>query len=237
MSRFLRRIKFSSNSIGTQSKVNKSYYMSDPYLTKLQQARTIYVASFLALLVISLMGSSALINARVNSTAGTDQTVPSDFLTYDNSTYGVKIQYPPDWDLREPFNTPGTYTEIADFSPPISSDKNANTVVALSVTDLIQKRTLGYLIKNAIGLFRGANDTSNFKVVDATTDALLGGQKAFSLIYTSTTKGLDEKTMLLGSIFGNRLYQILYTSEPSKFDLFLPAVNKMVGSLIVNQTS
>ena len=53
---------------------------------------------------------------------------PTVFLTYDNSVYGIKIKYPPNWSVEQGINpVSDTVIDIVDIYPPIATDPNVIT--------------------------------------------------------------------------------------------------------------
>src|SRR5438552_507175 len=66
------------------------------------------------ILIFSALASSNLSCLRTMAQSSTTTTISSNLLTYNNSTYGIKIQYPENWQ-EDPAN--GFLGAVAIFSP------------------------------------------------------------------------------------------------------------------------
>jgi hypothetical protein len=77
--------------------------------------------------------------------------------TYQNAIYGVSIKYPSNWAVQKGINSPNdTSIDVADFSPPISSDPNAVANFAIIVENLqpSDTRNLDLVLRNTINGYR-----------------------------------------------------------------------------------
>src|SRR5215467_1296777 len=104
-----------------------------------------------AILVTLIAGISIIAIAGTNPINGKSTTLLP--LTYYNSTYGVSIKYSSDWGVQPGINTPDDTTiDVADFSPPISSDPNAVANFAIGAENLgpSNTRNLDLDLRNAI---------------------------------------------------------------------------------------
>jgi hypothetical protein len=174
----------------------------------------------------------------VHSALAEDTTTKQSLLTYENSTYGVSIKYPFNWGVQSGINTPDDTTiDVADLSPPISSDPNAVANFAISIENLqpSDTRSLDLDLRNAINGYRF--NATNFHIDLATvTDTQLAGRPAYVLVFSDTFKGYPMKTLVMGT-FGDkhgddngRAYYVQYTAEASRYDQLLPVVHQMINS-------
>jgi hypothetical protein len=162
----------------------------------------------------------------------------SNLIPYQNSTYGFSIKYPSNWGAQSGINTPSdTIIDVADFSPPISSDPNAVANFAISTENLqpSDTRNLDLDLRNAINGYRF--NATNFHIdLAKVTDTQLAGRPAYVLVFSDTFKGFPMKTLVMGT-FGDkhgddngRAYYVQYTAEASRYDQLLPAVHQMINS-------
>ena len=141
----------------------------------------------------------------------------SGLLTYENSTYGIKIQYPADWDTytqTDPMYSSGKY--IIGFNSP---DKT--TGLNIEVEDSPQD--LGEYAKRYY-------DLQEIKIIDSESGPTdLNGNPAYELVYTSNSQ--DTKIKHLFEKAGNNVFFITYASSTAKYSDYLPIMQKMIDSL------
>ncbi len=77
--------------------------------------------------------------------------------------------------------------------------------------------------------------TQDFKIVESDTNATLGGNPAYKLVYTGVEEGIDLQAMLILTIKGDKAFIISYIAEPSKFSYYLPTLQKMISSLQISK--
>ena len=92
-------------------------------------------------------------------------------------------------------------------------------------------------MKNNINFIKNDKNTSDFKPMSSTTDAILAVQKAYTLVYASTYNGLKTITMDSVTLYGDRIYSATISAEPLNYVEFAQTAQKMVGSLKLTMTS
>jgi eukaryotic-like serine/threonine-protein kinase len=191
------------------------------------------VTASIFLAVTTAMSSSIL--PQLASAATT--TKNANFLTYQNSTYGVKIQYPSNWGVQTGVNTldeNGNLVQpidIADIAPPIESDPNAVSYLQIGVEQQLtptDTKNIDLYLRSIINGYRF--NSTDFHLTSATTHATLAERQAYSLVFTDTYQGFPTKTMIRGIVDGDKNYYLLFTAESAKFDSFVPTVQKMINS-------
>ena len=80
----------------------------------------------------------------------------------------------------------------------------------------IRNMSLDTLIKNNINIIKNDKNTSDFKLVSSTTDAILAGRKAYTMVYASTYNGLKTITMDSATICDHRIYSATFSAQPSE---------------------
>jgi hypothetical protein len=84
------------------------------------------------------------------------------------------------------------------------------------------------LARNAVNGWRANQD---FRLISATAQTYLAGRPAYAIVFKHLYNGLDSNTLQVGAISDNKVYYIIFTTEASKYDTFLPTVQNMVSSL------
>jgi len=195
---------------------------------------TVSICVFLAgiILIIILSNSTNISLASQNSTV-------SNIFTYINSTFGIKMQIPSDWDLQEVGDmlkkstvTIIRLTPAFDIHKSFDTDpSDGNTYVDINLQKNNRNMSLDTLMKNNISTIKNDNNTSDFKLLYSTTGANLAGRKAYTMVYTSTNNGLETITMDCAALCGNRIYSATFNAEPSSYAELAQTVQKMIGSL------
>ena len=167
------------------------------------------------------------------------------FLTYVNSTYGIKMQVPSNWDLQEVGNrlndssiTIIRLTPSFDIHRSFDTDpSDGSTYLDINEQKYFRNMSLDSLMKNNINIIKNDKNTSDFKLMSSTTNAILAGQKAYTLVYASTYNGLITITMDSATLCGDRIYSATYSAEPLNYVEFGETAQKMFGSLKLIMTS
>jgi PsbP-like protein len=189
----------------------------------------VFLVAIVIVSTILLYGPSFQIQqsiAQPTSTAAT--TSGNNFLTYQNSTFGIKIQYPSNWAKEENNNASDSSSKdlVVTFSSP------TDDTVELFVNAADKSITLQNDASSTVNDYQ--NSFKNFKLVQLDTNATLAGNShpAYKLIFT----GIDPqdnssfKSMETTSIIANKIYTISYTSGLDKYSTYLPTVQKMIDS-------
>jgi hypothetical protein len=186
-----------------------------------------------------------ILSNSTNIILASPKSVVSDFFTYVNSTFGIKMQVPSNWDLQEIGNSlNGSAVTIIRVTPAFDIHKSfdtdpsdSSTYLDINVQNNIRNMSLDTLMKNNISIIKNDNNTSDFKLLSSTTDAILAGRKAYTMIYASTYNGLKTITMDSGTLCGNRIYYATFNAEPSSYTELAKTARKMFGSLVLTATS
>ena len=177
----------------------------------------------------------AINDAQTDWNSGTENTVATS--TYENTTYGIQVQYPSDWTIQQS-NASGTLINIATFISPTGPNSNPTADVAINMDNLHNSTTN----LNNYARFIAFNDYENrtsyhaFKLLELSTNSTLAGKPAYTIIgtYDLPSSGL-QKIMEIGSIIGDKAYSLQYIADAPKLSGYLPAVQKMIDSLQLNQ--
>jgi YVTN family beta-propeller protein len=182
--------------------------------------------------VIANNGNKSLSHtAATVAVAGTTTTVSQTqrnlWTSYNNSTYGVKIDYPSRWDRHN-------LNQEIRFLPPFEN----NTAILLPYDLISTQLSLQFTPYENIGIDGFVSNQVNldkislhgFKLVDFSA-ANLKGKPAYKVVYTYTIGQDHVETMEYFSVVGNTGYKIKYLSLIEKYPKYLQTAQNMIASL------
>lgn len=149
----------------------------------------------------------------------------SNFLTYENSTLGVKIQYPSDWKRAE------SNSNITFTSPLASNSDRYREKLELKVNSLLQNVTLDEYSSAVIKKLK--ESSANFRILEVATTTL-AGNPAKKMVFTSGEGQNNLKVVEIWTINDDKAYSIQYSSEAQKYSKYLATIQKMVNSFEIN---
>jgi eukaryotic-like serine/threonine-protein kinase len=157
------------------------------------------------------------------TSGGNDTTASAGFLMYENPTYGISMQYPSDWRISE---SNDHTTQIVEFDTP-SAGSLIVTIVKLDKPNYNLKQFLDEKIQE-LNIYTD-------QVEESTTNAILANQPAYSLIYTDTTTW--DKVKEVGTIIGDKVYILTYSTNIQNYSTYLEIVDKMIDSFQITNIS
>jgi hypothetical protein len=157
-----------------------------------------------------------------------NQTTDREFLTYENSSLGIKIQYPTGWELMKVGNLP-YLTNI--FVSPLENNKDRYRENAfLKINDVSPNMTLNDFTST---ITKAVQNRSDFRILDFGS-VNLSDNPGYRLI--GLTRGnqninvLDEWTIKDG-----RVYRVAFYLEEGKSKTYLPLAQKMIDSFKITK--
>jgi serine/threonine-protein kinase len=165
-----------------------------------------------AIPVSAIFGASSSINNNNN------------FLTYQDNTLGIKIDYPTGW-IHE-LHADGLVT----FLPGLEG--NTNTYPAgLGITvEHLKSKNMPLSEITKIQIKNLTQNHSDFRLLES-TDFRLAGNMAYKIVFTATDSMKHErKAMQIWTVKGDKAYLITYKAEPEQYSKYLPTIQKMVDS-------
>jgi hypothetical protein len=146
------------------------------------------------------------------------------FLTYQDSTLGIKIDYPAGW--THELHAGGIVTFLAS----LESDSNTYPAgLGIEIQHLKSKN----ISLNNITKIQIKNLTQNhpdFKLIES-TESKIGGNSAHKIVFTATDyKKNERQAMQIWTLKGDKAYLITYKAEPEKYAKYLPIIRKMLDS-------
>ena len=168
--------------------------------------------------------SSAISVSAIFGTSSPTTTTSNDFLTYQDVTLGIKIDYPAGW-IHE-LHAGGLVTFLA------SLEGDSNTYPAgLGIT--VQHLKSKNMPLSEITRVQIKNLTQNhpdFRLVES-TEFKIAGNIANKIVFTATDSMKHErKAMQIWTLNGDKAYLITYKAEPGKYSKYLPTIQKMLDS-------
>jgi hypothetical protein len=160
-----------------------------------------------------------------------------DFLTYNNSKFGVKMQYPKNWSVQEIENVSGANDTVAIFKSPSKTNTQLGNISGVSSNfvpylDIFvfdsKNMSLDQIIKGRLNYF---HNNSGFMFNQSKPITLNTNQSGYLLNY-SVTIGGDEhfnKIQAFTSV-GNKVYVVTFTAQQETFSHFMPLAQKMINS-------
>jgi len=174
----------------------------------------------LSLLTLSVTNASAQTN--------------SNFLTYQNPSQGIKMQYPSSWMASQ--SGLRVFSDIVGFYAPFGNLSDVLTGgLVLSLRHYSQNITLdGYnnLINNSL-------KQPGVQIIESNASTLAGNPAHKTVFLASSGSGSFKiETMLVWTVKGNNVYTISFNSEAAKYATYLPVVQKMINTIeIANSTA
>lgn len=158
---------------------------------------------------------------------------------YENSTYGIKMQHPSEWDVREFNNSAAAPTKlVAAFVSPIGlqsvSDRVPESVV-VGVENL-SSRNMGLGPYTTIQLSLLSESTQGFNLIES-LPTTIANNPAHQIVYTETLGPLKLKKMQIWTVMNGMAYIIIYSAEESSYSDQLPTVQKMLDSFNIIKTA
>jgi hypothetical protein len=162
----------------------------------------------------------------ISNSATNGTTRNNSFLTYENnSTLGIKIQYPVNWERLE-YDDEG----VLFLSPSESNSDKFLESFSIRVTPS-NNTSLSELAKESIDNY--GQQFIHFQLIGSKAITFYG-KSAYLLNYTFTDKlygkgmGVD-----IGTTTGNKAYVLTYFAEPAKFSNYLPIIKTMIESFVI----
>jgi eukaryotic-like serine/threonine-protein kinase len=165
------------------------------------------------------------------STAATS-TAYTNFLTYGNSTWGIKIQYPSNW-TKQTAGQGVTFIILANEKNHTSNDNAEQFLAKLNVTSIAEippNAPLNALADRIIVSYM--HFLSNFQMQSYTNTTLGGNNNAIKIAYSYVDpKNNSFNATDVATIKNGRLYaiQYYYSSQSPKHETYLQTLQKMIN--------
>jgi hypothetical protein len=159
----------------------------------------------------------------------------STYSTYENSTYGIGVQYPSNWSVQES-NTTGTLIKIATFFSPTGPDSDPTAEVSLYMDKLHNSTTTLNKYAHFVAFTDYENRPSDFhafKLLELSTNSsILAGKPAYIIIGTYENPPFSlGQLMEIGTIIGDKVYSVQFIADAPRYADYFPTVQEMIDSL------
>ena len=179
--------------------------------------------SAIALSLVLGVGGYVYLQQTINKVTE-DRLEPTPTLVYENSDYGIKMEYPSDWELTKVDDILGT---IATFVPPESKVNIIPNEVTIAVENLTPSMSLEQYTTSAVGEI--TQFLPEARIIDSRR-IKLGNREAHQIIYTGKDKqhNVVIKYLQIWVLESDRVYIITYQAEADKYNHFLESVEETI---------
>jgi photosystem II reaction center protein PsbP len=154
-----------------------------------------------------------------------------DFLTYENPTYGISMQYPPGWIA----STSGLldYTDLIAFYSPLQNLSDSFPArLTISVITYSQNISLPEYT-DFVSTILNQSDQLDIR---SSSEVTVAGHPGYRVVLAG--QPFQNSTLILHQMntwttIGNRAYILTYEGEESIFNRHLPEMSQMLESLVI----
>ncbi|MGA8563270.1 MAG: PsbP-related protein [Nitrososphaeraceae archaeon] len=179
--------------------------------------------NFISFAVVAIMLSVPLYSLSAfgadNATSNKSQITEDQFVTYDNSTRGIKIDYPKGWTVIDQFG-------LGFFSPK-ENDSDTFQEGLLVSKGPHGNQSIDKLAAGVLAIYNSS--LPNFKLIES-KGLTFHGNPAQNLIYTFNPGNGTIKVLESGATENNSIYIFQYRAQENKFDSYLPTIQRMIDS-------
>jgi Probable lipoprotein LpqN len=164
--------------------------------------------------------------------------IPADYIQYQSPVFSVVVSYPPDWDLRPPYNSPRGYSLLQVFAPVEGEEGFTGSRPNVNVEVSEERGIFNPKEKLEQRAFEIMPATEDFQIIESVPTTLTG-LPAHQIQYSfkSGIDGSENRHMQIIAQINARAYLITYASPADLFDEYLPAVQNMINSFRVEPTA
>jgi hypothetical protein len=146
------------------------------------------------------------------------------FLTYEDITTGISIQFPSNWEKSVNLDNFITFR-----APPETDTRIYPAALGLKIQELASKSVLlQEVTKVQISELKKSNPNLEFS---ESTSSTLAGKPAYRVVFTATDNNqVERKAMQIWTIIDNNAILITYKAQPDKYSTYLPTIERMIGS-------
>ena len=179
------------------------------------------------------ISNSQNISPSSDSTTATN-TTPANFLTYENSTWGIKIQYPSNW-VKQTSGQGVTFALLSNGTNGNNENNMQQFLAKLNLTSIAGVPTnapLKALADRIVDSYR--HFLHNFQI-QSYSNTTLAGNNGIKIVYSYTDPtNTNFKATDIATIKNNRLYVIQYYAQSSTYQDVLQTLQKMVNSFQIS---
>jgi hypothetical protein len=218
------------------------------FMKQQKKLKTLFQLSFFTLLmtassVVVMFGQQQQSFSQLSEQDTNSATQSPDFLTYDNATYGITIQYPSNW-IVDTTDFPGDpLTQIVGFFSPFESRVDTyeeRLWIAQEQQSFSEDFDLAQYAEQIVSNYNSTLNDFSLDEIDTET-ARLGNNDspAYRIVYTERLQpeNIDLKTLEIGTVIEDKVYVVMYHAETAKYDQYLPIIEEMINSVELNDSA
>ena len=161
-------------------------------------------------------------------------TAKPDFQTYNNSTYGVAIQYPSSWikDERD-VGSDDCHERVVEFSDPSGTNAQLNIYIQYHGDDLYEGDTQKEVLESELEYYRDYQNPDfydDFKVTKSNINSTLAGYPAYKLEFSNKAGVTEYNSVQTGIVINSDAYFIIADVKAENYLAYFPAIQKMIDS-------
>ena len=153
----------------------------------------------------------------------------SNFRTFENIAFGLRMLYPSGWSVTEVKSTLSP-NAVAFFKAPVEgpSDVYQENVIINMKGPSPDDLTLRDYTENSLNTFR---NMPNIRLLQSFPNTL-AGLPAHMVVYSENSEGIDIQKMQIWTIVDNdTAYVVTFGAEQTQFSRYLPVVEQMINSI------
>jgi hypothetical protein len=184
----------------------------------------------------TMVPSSAQAPAQKATTNGTEGGSMS---VYQNTTYGVKMQYPTGWKVAQFNNSAANPTKlVVGFLSPIGVQRVTDRIPEniLVAVDNLSSRDIGLAPYTTLQLSLLSEGTQGFNLVES-LPTTIANNPGHQIVYTEPLEQLKLKKMQVWTVKDGMAYLIIYAADEADYSSQLPTVKKMLDSFEIINTA
>lgn len=149
----------------------------------------------------------------------------NNFLTYQDNSLGLRIDYPAGW-IHE-LHAGGLVT----FLPSLEDSSNTYPAGLGITVEHLKSKNMRLSDITKIQIKNLTQNHSDFRLLQS-TEFRVAGNIANKIVFTATdSMNHERKAMQIWTLNGDKAYLITYKAEPGQYSNYLPTIEKMVDSI------
>ena len=172
---------------------------------------------------VSNLATWALANKDVTASDGENLQ----YVIYENSTFGIRIEFPRQWEFEVAENLSENPLRVVYF---YNNPADLLGDFVIEIEKLGSLDSIGDYVANTINQY--SQNAPEFKLLSMSMNDKLGGLRAYSILYSERYNSTSFlKTLEVGTIRGSQVYFIQFYALADHFEGNLPIAKKMINSI------
>jgi PsbP-like protein len=223
-------------------------YLLLMYSSLFGKSKLIILSTLIAIILVSMLSGSTNTITTTSTTISKQEALAqtndnSTFKLYENPTFGIRMQYPSDWEKVEPgqISHESSFNIIVGFVSPKENVSDTSLPAALSIgihnlssSSSYQNTTLDQYTDAHINAIRREQES----VVESTTTTLSASSNnntlAHKVVYVNSQ---GQEVMQVWTIKENEAYHITYAADVARYPDYLPLAQKIIDSFEIGRMS